>query len=144
MDAISNYQPNDHEMEVASNSYLMSLFVLIMGLPLPIINLISSAIFYFANRKKSFYIRWHCTQALFSQLTLLPFNSAGFWWTIHIIFGSATISSSYIAYLFTLVLFNSVEFFATIMSAVRTRKGEHISWWLCGPLTNLICKPAQQ
>ena len=33
------YQPLDHELEAASNSYLMSLVAIIVGVPLPIINL---------------------------------------------------------------------------------------------------------
>ena len=45
------YIPGDHEAEKASNSYLMSLIAVIAGLPLPIINLIATVIFYLGNRK---------------------------------------------------------------------------------------------
>jgi hypothetical protein len=41
----------------------------------------------------------------------------------------------------TVVLFNLAELIATIYSAVQTRKGEHVQWWLYGDLTNLICRP---
>ena len=37
-----DYEPTEHEAEKASNSYLMSLIALIVGLPLPIINLIAT------------------------------------------------------------------------------------------------------
>ena len=43
------YEPGEHESEKASNSYLMSLIALIAGLPLPIINLIATLIFYLGN-----------------------------------------------------------------------------------------------
>ena len=136
-----SYQPQEHELERASNSYLMSLLVIVVGLPLPIINLIATFIFFISNRKSSYFVRWHCTQALFSQLSVFVVNSIGFWWTISIFFGSASISNNYIAYLFTLLIFNIVEFAGTIYSAIETRKGKHIEWLFYGPLTNLVCKP---
>jgi hypothetical protein len=36
------YEPGDHEAETASSSYLMSLIAIIVGLPLPIVNLIAT------------------------------------------------------------------------------------------------------
>ena len=136
------YVPGEHESEKASNSYLMSLIALIAGLPLPIINLIATGVFYLGNRKGTYFVRWHCTQALLSQLSLLFINSFGFWWTMSIIFGGETITSNYIAYLITAIIFNLIEFIATIYTAIQTRKGIHVEWWFYGNLTNLICKPA--
>jgi uncharacterized membrane protein len=135
-----DYEPTEHEAEKASNSYLMSLIALIVGLPLPIINLIATLMFYVSNRKGTYFVRWHCTQALLSQLSMLLINSYGFWWTVSIIFTDETITDNYIAYLITALIFNLTEFIATIYTAVQTRKGIHISWWFYGSLTNLICK----
>lgn len=135
-----DYKPSDHEAEKASNSYLMSLIALIAGLPLPIINLIATLIFYLGNRKGTYFVRWHCTQALLSQLSMLFINSFGFWWTASIIFTDETITDKYIAYIIAALIFNLTEFIATIYTAIQTRKGIHITWWLYGNLTNLICK----
>ncbi len=135
------YEPGEHEAEKASNSYLMSLIAIIAGLPLPIINLLATLIFYLSNRKATYFVRWHCTQALISQIPLLMMNSFGFWWTVSILFADEKISSNYIAYIFTIILVNIFEFIATIYTAVKTRNGHHIQWWFYGPLTNLICKP---
>jgi hypothetical protein len=134
------YEPGEHEAEKASNSYLMSLIALIAGLPFPVINLIATFIFYLGNRKGTFFVRWHCTQALLSQFSLLLINGFGFSWTISIIFGSEYISNRFIAYIFAGVIFNLIEFVATIYTAINTRKGIHIEWWFYGGLTNLICK----
>lgn len=138
---LTTFTPSEHEAEKASNSYLMSLIAVIVGLPLPILNLIATFAFYLGNRKGTYFVRWHCTQALLSQASLLIVNSVGFWWTISIIFGSESISNDYIAYLFAAFIFNLIEFIATIHTAIQTRKGKHISWWLYGDLTDLICKP---
>jgi uncharacterized membrane protein len=135
------YEPGEHELEKASNSYVMSLVAIIGGFPFPIINLLATFIFYLGNRKGTYYVRWHCMQALLSQLTVFIMNSVGFWWTLSIIFGVNQISNPYIAYLITIFLFNLAEFAGTIFTAVHSRKGNHIVWWFYGDLTNLICKP---
>lgn len=134
------YQPGDHESEKASNSYLMSLIALMAGLPLPILNLIASFIFFLGNRNGTYFVRWHCMQALLSQCSMLFINSYGFWWTVSIIFQSATITNHYIAYMIVAIVFNITEFIATIYTAIQTRKGMHIHWWFYGHLTDLLCK----
>ena len=135
-----SYEPGEHEAEKASNSYLMSLIALIAGLPLPIINLIATMIFYLGNRKGTYFVRWHCTQALLSQLSMLFINSFGFWWTLSILFTEEITTSKYIAYIIAAIVFNLAEFIATIYTAIQTRKGIHVEWWFYGNLTNLICK----
>jgi hypothetical protein len=134
------YKPTDHEAEKASNSYLMSLVALVAGLPLPIINLIATFFFFIANRKGTYFVRWHCTQALVSQAALLCMNSYGFWWTISIVFGDVHVSNRYFAYLITAFFFNVIEFISTIYCAVQSRKGIHVQQWFFGNLTNLICR----
>lgn len=135
------YEPGEHETEAASNSYLMSLIAIVAGLPLPIINLIATFIFYMGNRKSSYFVRWHCTQALLSQASMLLINSYGFWWTVSIIFTDEKISSNFIAYIIAAILFNLTEFVVTIYTAIQTRKGKHVHWWFYGNLTDIICNP---
>ena len=135
-----SYIPDDYECERASNSYLMSVVAVIVGLPLPIINLIATGIFYLNNRKGTYFVRWHCTQALLSQVLVVLMNSFGFYWTLSIIFRDTIVDNSYIAYIITVLSFNVIEFIMTVHAASATRKGKHIEWWLFGPLTNEICK----
>ena len=135
------YKPTEHEKEKASNSYLMSLVALIAGLPLPIINLLATFFFFIANRKGSYFVRWHCTQTLLSQFALLGVNSVSFWWTISILFSDEKVSNEYFAYVFTVVLFNILEIISTIYAAIQTRKGKHVDFLLFGGVTNLICRP---
>lgn len=136
------YQPSDSEREKAANSYLMSLMAAMVGLPLPIVNMLATVVFYLANRKRSYYVRWHCTQALISQIPLYFINTVLFWWTIRFLLGYDSLTSFYFAYLFTVVLFNVIDYIATIYSAVKVRKGEQVEWYVYGGLTDLICKPA--
>lgn len=135
------YVPAEFERERASQSYLMTLVTAIVGLPLPILNLLALILFFILNRKSTYFVRWHCTQALLSQLSLIAVNSFGFWWTISILFGPDTLSDRYIGYMITVLLFNLADFIATIVTAIEVRKGRHVEWWLYGPLTHLVCKP---
>jgi len=132
------YQPADYEDEKASNSYLMSLIAIMIGLPLPIINLIATFGFYFMNRKESIYIRWHCTQALLSQITLFLTNTVVFWWTFSIFFGVKEVTDLYIGYLSAVIVFNIIEFVVTIYTSIQIRKGKHLEWWFYGGLTNKL------
>ncbi|MDG1517646.1 MAG: DUF4870 domain-containing protein [Flavobacteriales bacterium] len=118
----------------------MSLIAIIVGLPLPIVNLIATLIFYLGNRKSTYFVRWHCTQALLAQLSMLFINSYTFWWTISIIFKGEPITSNYIAFLIVVIIFNLTEFITTIYTAIQTRKGIHVEWWFYGALSNIICK----
>ena len=135
-----SYNPTEHEREKASNSYLMSLVAVIAGLPLPIINLLSTLFFYIGNRKSTYFVRWHCIQALLSQLVLLFANSYSFWWTVSILFTDEKATNNYFAYLFTVIVFNVLEIISTIYCAVQTRKGKHVQVFFFGNVTNLICR----
>ena len=132
--------PLDHEMEKASNSYLMSLLALLVGAPLPIINLIATLIFYLGNRRSTHFVRWHCTQALLSQLSVFFLNSYAFWWTISIMFTDATLTNEYVAYVVTVGLFNVFEFVSTLYTAIEVRKGKHVRWWIIGDITDQLVK----
>jgi hypothetical protein len=132
------YTPNDYESEKASNSYLMSVIAIMVGLPFPIINLVATFIFFLGNLKATKFVKWHCTQALLSQVFIVIMNGVGFSWTMSIMFGSNIITNRYLAYMITIVTFNIYEFIVTIRGAILTRKGKHDEWWIFGSLTNLI------
>ena len=113
-----------------------------VGFPLPIINLMATLFFYIANRKSTYFVRWHCIQALLSQLSLFVINSIGFWWTISVLIKEGEhVSNPYLAYIITVFVVNLFELAITISAAIKTRKGHHVSWWVYGPLTQMMCKP---
>ncbi|MGN5954528.1 DUF4870 domain-containing protein [Sphingobacterium lactis] len=130
----------EDEREYASNSYLMSLFAFLAGLPLPIFNLIATIIFYFGMRKSTKFVKWHCTQALVSQLFIFFFNTVGFWWTISIIFQARELNNYYFGYITLILIINIIEIISTIYTAVKTREGKHVRWYLFGDLTDEIVK----
>lgn len=128
------------DMEKASNAYIMSLIAVVIGLPMPIINLIATGIFFMMSRKGSHFVKWHTTQALISQIPLFVLNNILFWWTVRILLFGAPLSSLYISYFLLVNIYNIVDFYATAVSAVKARKGITYRWFMYGPLTDLIMK----
>jgi uncharacterized membrane protein len=141
---MNNRYIHDEEAENASYSYLMSTMVLIIGLPMPIINMLSTLIFYIGNRKKTYFVRFHCLQSFLSQLLVIIMNSFGISWTISIIVGNNVVTNLYIAYIITILSCNIVEFVASIYAAIQVRKKQDVRFWIFGPLTELVCKPDTQ
>lgn len=128
----------EYELEGASNSYLMSVVFLTFALPLPLINLIATFVFYHANKKNSAFIKWHSTQALLSQITLFVINSALFVWAILLFLRVYAIDNYFISFGITIFLFNTWELISTIDAAIRTRKGVHVKWLFYGELTDKL------
>lgn len=135
-----SYKPREDELEKASNSYLMSLIAIMVGLPFPIVNLIATFIFFVGNFRGTYFVRWHCIHALVSQFSLLFINVISVSWTLSIIFSTNTITNAYISYELSAIIVNLVEFIATIHTMVKVRKGYHIEWWFFGRLTHYLCK----
>jgi len=116
----------------------MSVIAITFGFLLPIINLIATLIFFLGNLKASRFVRWHCTQALLSQIAIAIVNIVGVTWSLRIIYGNLEVTNYYFSYLITIFTFNVFQFIITIYAAVVTRKGRHIEWWVFGPLTNVL------
>lgn len=156
-------QPHPYDYEQASNAYLMSVVAVTAGLPLPIINVVASLIFFLAKRKASYFVRWHALQGVLAQLVVMPFNSVAFAWTLSVIlqrhpfgswnlphryytnsvsyndFSSVTASALYWAYIIFVVVLNIIEFIAVISTAIQVRKGKNVRWFIIANITDALC-----
>ncbi|HET6244505.1 MAG: DUF4870 domain-containing protein, partial [Bacteroidetes bacterium] len=112
------------ECEDAMGAYLMMFASIGAGLPLPVINLIAAVIYYYINRSKSRFVRFHSLQSLISQIPLTLLNSVAVFWTIRILFyNQFNFSDTYIGYVIMLFLANIIYFIFSIVGAVKARKG---------------------
>ncbi len=132
---------SDEDAEKASYAYLISTVLLMVGLPFPLLNMIATLIFFLANRKKNYFVRFHSLQSLLSQILIVIGNSIGIIWTINIFLENTLLSNSYFGYIFTLIFFNIVEFVASLYATIQTRKKADTRYFVFGPLTELLCKP---
>lgn len=129
---------HDDEAESASNSYLLSLVLLMAGAPLPILNLLASVIFFLSARRSAPFVRWHCTQALLGQLCLIPINSTFMWMTIGLLLGYREIDNFYIGWGIAMATLNVAELIGSIYAAVKVRQGKDVRWWSLAPLTDAV------
>ena len=134
------YAQREQDAEQASNVYIMSLITFAAGLPLPIINVISTIIFFIGSRRESAFVRWHCMQALLTELITLPLNSIAFWWTVNLMFFDVQITNSYLVYVFLVILLNIVELVAAISAAIRVRKHYDVRWFLVSDIADMLVK----
>lgn len=146
-----------YEYEQASNAYLMAVVCVIAGLPLPILNVIASCIYYMGHRKSSYFVRWHSIQAIIAQALIIPLNSIAFAWTVSIIFRNFSIgmdddiahaiighnlseaSIAYWLYMFFIIVLNIIEFFAVIFTAIKVRAGHNVRWLIVANITDSLC-----
>lgn len=126
------------DLEQASNSYLMAVISVMAGLPLPIINVVASFIFYLGYKRASYFVRWHCIQAIMAQAVMVPFNSIAFAWTIRLLVNNQSPDFYFAAYIFAILIFNIVEFLTVIITASMVRKGKNVRWFIIANIADAI------
>ena len=115
----------EREKEDAMGAYLMMFAAVAIGLPLPIINLIASIIYYFLNRKKSRFIHFHSLQALLSNIPTTLINWVAVIWAVTIFFREDWfITSEFWAYLVFAGACTFLYFIVSIIAAYRARQGK--------------------
>ncbi|MDR1562952.1 MAG: DUF4870 domain-containing protein [Dysgonamonadaceae bacterium] len=128
----------DDEAEKASFAYLMSMLIVIIGIPLPIINVIGSIFFYIANRKKTYFVRFHAMQSMLLHIAVILVNSVGLFWSISVLTGHAAASNLYFSYIATAIICNIIEIVTALYAAIETRKKKDIKILFFGALSESI------
>tara|TARA_B100000780_G_scaffold257049_1_gene206616 strand:+ start:1345 stop:1842 length:498 start_codon:yes stop_codon:yes gene_type:complete len=132
-------QPDEltkRECEDAMGAYLMMFASIAAGLPLPIVNLLASVVYYFANKDKGRFVRFHALQSLWSQLPTSVINAGMIFWTIQIFFfENFEVNDYYWGYLIFFVVANILYFIFSIVGAVKARKGILYYFVFFGPLS---------
>lgn len=115
----------EREKEDAMGAYLMMFAAVAIGLPLPIINLIASIIYYFVNRKKSRFIHFHCLQALLTQIptTLINWGAVAWGFTI-LISDKYETTDVFWAYVVFAAVCTTLYFIISIIAAYKARQGK--------------------
>ncbi|MBI2967032.1 MAG: DUF4870 domain-containing protein [Bacteroidetes bacterium] len=111
------------EREDAMGAYLMMFAAIGAGLPLPVINLIASIVYYFINRSHSRFVHFHSLQAMLSQMPTSIMNIILVFWSVRIFFTDATVNDYYVGYIWLTVIANILYFVYGIISAVKARRG---------------------
>jgi len=115
----------EREKEDAMGAYLMMFAAVAVGLPLPIINLIASIIYYYINRKKSRFIHFHSLQSLLSQIPTTLINWGLVFWGVGILFREDwVISPEFWSYAIFAGVSTIIYFVIGIIAAFKARQGK--------------------
>jgi uncharacterized Tic20 family protein len=121
------------EKDDATGGYLMMFAALGAGLPLPIINLIASIIYYYTNKSNSRFVQFHTYQALLSQIPLTLLNAVCMGWGLRIFLSEEWhFTSVFAGYLSMLIVANLTYIVFGIISAVKASKGRMYYYWIFG------------
>ncbi|MGA2639594.1 MAG: DUF4870 domain-containing protein [Spirochaetia bacterium] len=124
----------EREKEDAMGAYLMMFAALAIGIPIPLLNLVASIIYFFVNRKTGLFVAFHALQALLTHVPVVVLNAGVVGWLIgilatppHDMFGAA-----FFWYLFFVVLVNIAYIIWSIVALVHARKGRFFYMPLVG------------
>ena len=121
-------QPGDitqREKDDAMASYLMMFASWAVGLPLPLINLIASIIYYMVNRKNSKFVAFHSLQSLLSQIPVSILNAGVVGWGIGLLIMKETEATiwPFLGYVFFTAAVNVLYIVLSIVALVQANKG---------------------
>jgi uncharacterized membrane protein len=121
-------QPGDisqREKDDAMASYLMMFASWAVGLPLPLVNLIASGVYYTVNRKTSKYVAFHALQSLLSQVPVSVLNAGAVGWLVgRLVAGSAAGTWwPFLGYVFFTAAVNVAYLVYSIVALVHANKG---------------------
>ncbi|MGM0635097.1 MAG: DUF4870 domain-containing protein [Bacteroidota bacterium] len=126
------------ETEKASNAYLVSIVVLSIGFPILFLGVFASLLYFLLTLKDSKFVKWHCHQALFSQIFLLLFNVPLYILIIKSIVQEQIAFAYFWHYLVLVLLINLIDFGFSIVTIVELRKGNNVRWFGLSKLVDKI------
>jgi uncharacterized membrane protein len=125
----------EREKEDAMGSYLMMFAAVAVGLPLPVINLIASFIYYFINRKKSRFIHFHALQSLLSQIPTTIINWALIIWSVAILLKEDwKLTPEFWGYAIFCGVSTFLYFIVSLIAAFKARQGKMYYFLLFGKM----------
>ncbi|MFC2114756.1 DUF4870 domain-containing protein [Bacteroidota bacterium] len=129
-------QPDEiplREKEDAMGAYFMMFASMAIGLPLPIMNMIASIVYFYVNRSKGRFVKFHTLQSLLSQIPVTLLNAGGVFWLIRIFVLDLGFTDYFKGYVIMIIVANLIYFIYSIIGAVKARKGQFFYFWFFGP-----------
>ena len=126
--AVALPQPADisqREKDDAMASYLMMFASWAVGLPLPLVNLAASGVYYAVNRKGSKFVAFHSLQSLLSQVPVSLLNAGVVGWGIGLLVKGEAAGSlwPFLGYVFFSAAANILYLVFSIVALVQANKG---------------------
>jgi uncharacterized membrane protein len=121
-------QPADisqREKDDAMASYLMMFASWAIGLPLPLVNLVASVVYYVVNRKGSKFVAFHSLQSFLSQVPVSLLNAGVVGWGIGLLVKGETAGNlwPFLGYVLFVIAVNILYIVFSIVALVQANKG---------------------
>jgi len=114
----------EREKEDAMGAYLMMFAGLGLGLPLPLLNLIASIIYFAINRRKSRFVAFHSLQSLLEQVPVTVLNAGLVGWLLVILLTDLHFAKGFFVYLVFVIVVNIVDIIISVIALTKARKGQ--------------------
>ena len=129
-------QPADltiREKEDAMGAYLMMFAAWGAGLPLPLVGLIASIIYFYVNKKSSRFTAFHALQALLTHLPISILNAAAvIWGVLLFVVPGWHVNRWYGAFAIFCGVWNVLYMIFSIGACVQAHKGRFYYFWVFG------------
>lgn len=114
----------ERERDDAMASYLMMFASWAVGLPLPLLNLIASAIYYAVNRKTSKFVAFHALQSFITQVPVSVLNAGVVGWGIALLVtGGGAGLWPFVGYTIFTAAANIIYIVFSIVALIHAHKG---------------------
>lgn len=123
---------SERERDDAMASYLMMFASLAVGLPVPLLNLVASVIYFLVNRKTSRFVAFHALQALLTHIPVVLLNAGLVGWVVANLVTRAGFWAPFRWYLVFTVLVNLAYIAWSIVALVRAHQGRFLYMPLIG------------
>jgi uncharacterized membrane protein len=131
-------QPGDlteREKEDAMGAYLMMFAAWGAGLPLPLLGLIASLIYFYVNKKTSRFTAFHAYQALLTHIPISTLNAACVIWGFLLFFVEKWHPNRHFwAFCLFCSIWNALYMIFSIIACVKAHKGRFYYCWVFGRL----------
>jgi uncharacterized membrane protein len=131
----------EREKEDAMGAYLMMFASLAIGLPIPLVNLVASVIYFFVNRKNGRFVEFHSLQALLSHVPVVLLNAGLVGWLVGILVipPHDSFTPAFFWFLLLVVLANITYIAWSIAALIHARKGRFFYMPLVGRMCFARC-----
>jgi uncharacterized membrane protein len=113
----------ERERDDAMGAYLMMFASLAIGLPIPLLNLIASLIYFLVNKKTSQFVAFHALQALLSHIPVVLLNAGVVAWLITNLATHAASWAWFLWYMTFTILVNLTYIVWSIVALIHASKG---------------------
>jgi uncharacterized membrane protein len=132
-------QPEDlsaKEKDDAMGGYLMMFAAWGAGLPLPMLGVLASIIYYYVNRGKGRFVQFHAHQSMMSQVVIGLMNASLVFWFVYWWWSESEgpVSHEFVAYALLVGLANLLYVVASILAAMGAYRGRMVYFWFFGRL----------